>query len=192
LSEEGIEFEDVDRAKEIAEESDSMTIEEIEATFSDDVKSIIKQSVDAKVRAFKKINVTDGASYISEQMCENLLRMAGSFSGEVKRAFDMLTGKKVDGKVYTTKDIRELAQAYQTVLTSVIGAQKYTAYGFRERIFTDADGNTTITHIPYYNKTALFPIFKSIATGSLADFYQKMQDNSIDMIMMHSAVKVGG
>lgn len=192
LEEKAVSFEDVDRAKEIADEVDAMTIEEIEATFDDTVKAIINQSVDAKVKAFKKINVTDGASYISEQMCENLLRMAGSFSGDVKRAFDILTGKKVDGKVYTTKDIRELAEAYQTVLTSVIGAQKYTAYGFREREFVDDAGNRTITHIPYYNKTALFPIFKSIATGPLADFYQKMKDNGIDMIMMHSAVKVGG
>lgn len=192
LEEKSISFEDVHAAKEVADQVDAMNIEDIEATFDDTVKSIINQSVDAKVKAFKKINVTDGASYISEQMCENLLRMAGSFSGDVKRAFDMLTGKKVDGKVYTTKDIRELADAYQIVLTSVIGAQKYTAYGFREREFIDNAGNRTITHIPYYNKTALFPIFKSIATGPLADFYQKMQDNKIDMIMMHSAVKVGG
>lgn len=192
LSKEGVEFEDLDRAAQIAEESDKMSIEEIENTFDDTVKAIIKQSVDAKVGAFKKINVTDGASYISEEMCKNLLRMAGSFSGEVKRAFDILTGKEVDGKVYTTKDIRELAQAYQTVTTSVIGAQKYTAYGFRERKFTDENGNTTITHIPYYNKTALFPLFKSISTGPLADLYQQMLDNKIDMIMMHSAVKVGG
>ena len=192
LEEKAISFEDVQAAKEVADQVDAMKIEDIEATFDDTVKSIINQSVDAKVKAFKKINVTDGASYISEQMCENLLRMAGSFSEDVKRAFDILTGKKVDGKVYTTKDIRELADAYQIVLTSVIGAQKYTAYGFREREFVDNAGNRTITHIPYYNKTALFPIFKSIATGHLADFYQKMQDNGIDMIMMHSAVKVGG
>lgn len=192
LAKEGVGFKDVERAKEIADEVDNMSIKEIEDTFDDTVKAIINKSVDAKVGAFKKINVTDGASYISEQMCENLLRMAGSFNGDVKRAFDMLTGKKVNGKVYTTKDIRELAQAYQTVLTSVIGAQKYTAYGFRERPFTDASGNTTITHVPYYNKTALFPLFKSIATGPLADFYQKMQDAKIDMVMMHSAVKVGG
>ena len=192
LEEKAISFEDVQAAKEVADQVDAMKIEDIEATFDDAVKSIINQSVDAKVKAFKKINVTDGASYISEQMCENLLRMAGSFSGDVKRAFDILTGKKVDGKVYTTKDIRELADAYQIVLTSVIGAQKYTAYGFREREFVDGGGNRTITHIPYYNKTALFPIFKSIATGPLANFYQKMQDNGIDKIMMHSAVKVGG
>ena len=192
IAEEGISFDDVDRAEQLSKEVDEMEIEDIWNTFDDVVKTVITNSVNSKVNAFKKINVTDGASYISEQMCENLLRMAGSFNGDVKRAFDILTGKEVDGKVYTTKDIRELAKAYQLVLTSVIGAQKYTAFGFRERKHTDAEGNTTITHIPYYNKTALFPIFKSIATGPLADFYQKMQNNHIDMIMMRSAVKVGG
>jgi len=46
--------------------------------------------------------------------------------------------------------------------------------------------------VPYYNKTAIFPIFKCIATGKLANIYSKMQQQGVDMLMMNSAVKVGG
>jgi hypothetical protein len=44
---------------------------------------------------------------------------------------------------------------------------------------------------PYYNKTALFPIFEQIAYGRMAQFLQAMRKNNVDMVMMTSAVKVG-
>jgi len=36
------------------------------------------------------INVADGAAYITDTMCENLLRMRGAYNGKVKRAFEIL------------------------------------------------------------------------------------------------------
>lgn len=44
---------------------------------------------------------------------------------------------------------------------------------------------------PYYNKTALFPIFDQIAYGKIAQLRDAMRRNGVDMIMMTSAVKVG-
>jgi len=66
IAEEGISFDDVDRAEQLSKEVDEMEIEDIWNTFDDVVKTVITNSVNSKVNAFKKINVTDGASYISE------------------------------------------------------------------------------------------------------------------------------
>lgn len=37
-----------------------------------------------------EINVADGASYITEDMCKNLLRMNGMFSEDMRKAFELL------------------------------------------------------------------------------------------------------
>jgi TATA-binding protein-associated factor Taf7 len=45
--------------------------------------------------------------------------------------------------------------------------------------------------VHFYNKFALFPLFKSIAYGFTKDLYEKMQEDGVDMLMFESAVKVG-
>lgn len=122
------------------------------------------------------IDVNDGAAYITDDMCEMLLRMAGSYSSEVAEAFNILRSKSV-------KDMYKLADAYTKVITTVIGTQKYTAKGRR----VDAIGNIT----DYYHKYALFPIFPMNATGKLANIYNMMKTNNVDMALISSAVKVG-
>mgnify|MGYP004639421951 FL=1 len=49
------------------------------------------------------------------------------------------------------------------------------------------------TPVHFYNKFALFPIFKGISYGFLKHLYDKMNDseNGVDMVMMESAVKSG-
>ena len=115
-----------------------------------------------------KVDVADGASYITAEMCKNLLRQVGSWNDEIKRAFDILEGNEVDGKVYTVKDTLEVTQAYHQIITTVIGTQKYTAYGFR---FEDDCA------IPYYHKMALFPLFKNICTGLIIIFFNCLTHN---------------
>lgn len=47
--------------------------------------------------------------------------------------------------------------------------------------------------VHYYNKYALFPLFKDISYGFTAELYKKMNDpkTGVDMVMMTSAVKSG-
>lgn len=122
------------------------------------------------------IDVNDGAAYITDDMCEMLLRMVGSYSSKVAEAFNILRSKSV-------KDMYKLADAYTKVITTVIGTQKYTAKGCR----VDAIGNIT----DYYHKYALFPIFPMNATGKSANIYNMMKTNNVDMVLISSAVKVG-
>lgn len=129
------------------------------------------------------INVADGASYITEEMCENMLRMRGAYNNKVKEAFDLLRSDKA----YDWKRIRD---AYKTIYDEVnLVTTKYTAYGFREHT---VNGSTVSnTAIPYYNKFALFPLFKCIATGRMDGIYNKMRNEGVDMLLMTSAVKLG-
>lgn len=179
------EFED-----KISEMEDS-AIEELLSKTEDGKRALdtAKHIAQHKIDCFKKdkdnegIDVNDGASYISDTMCETLLRMVGSYNKDVQRAFKILRGEKVDGRVYTVKDTVELSEAYDLILTTVIGIQKYTAYGFR---FQDG------LAVPYYDKMALFPVFKNISTGGMANICDIMKRQGIDMLMIKSAVKVGG
>lgn len=125
----------------------------------------------------------DGAAFISPKMAENLLRMRGKFDGRVKQAFEYLTaGVEADGK--PTNPLRS-ADAYKVIVDALIGTQKYSAYGYR---INDATGDIPIH---YYDKFALFPVFKCMATGFTSAVYDKMDEQEIDMIMMHSGVKTG-
>ena len=157
------------------------------ATMSDDsVKRELKSLgmldiIDKKSKAAYNsytggIDVNDGAAYITDDMCEMLLRMVGSYSSEVSEAFKILRSTSV-------KDMRQIADAYTKVITTVIGTQKYTAYGRRQ----DSTGNI----VDYYHKYALFPIFPMLATGKLGNIYNMMKTNNTDMVLISSAVKVG-
>lgn len=157
------------------------------ATMSDDdVKQELKSLdmldiIDKKSKAAYNsytggIDVNDGAAYITDDMCEMLLRMVGSYSSEVSEAFKILRSTSV-------KDMRQIADAYTKVITTVIGTQKYTAYGRRQ----DSTGNI----VDYYHKYALFPIFPMLATGKLGNIYNMMKTNNTDMVLISSAVKVG-
>lgn len=184
------------RYREYVKDSNNKKDDDSNSMSLDDIKEYIekyhKQTYDiivAKIKAETKsyhdgINVADGAAYISPEMTEWLLRMCGNYDKKVQKAFEILKDPK--------SDIYSQAKAYKLVTTKVIGAQKYTAYGQR----LSEDGQTMI---PYYNKMALFPVFKCIATGQFAKIYDRMQKNTDDkgnpapvhMLMMESAVKIG-
>lgn len=162
---------------------ENSTMEEIDKKSVKQLEEIFPQlSAIAKIKAdnvsdalYEEINVANGAAYISDEMCEMLLRMVGSYSKDVEQAFDILRGR-------TKADYLGISEAYQKVVTTVIGNQKYTAFG---RMLL---GNTSV---PYYHKMALFPIFDCVATGKLRNIFDKMKQQKIDMLLMNSAVKVG-
>ena len=157
-----------------------LSIQEIEKIYPDAVK-VAKQAARVEVAGYKEgINVADAAVYISPTMTRDLLRMRGEWSTEVKEAFDVLTN---DNTADTWESDPEL---YAKANKVILNAMKYMAFGTR---FNEIDG----LGIPYFNKMALFPLFKSIATGDTKAMYDRMMDpeNPIDMIMFDSAVKAG-
>ena len=129
------------------------------------------------------INVADGASYITADMCRDMLRMRGAYNNKVRKAFKVL----MSGSKYSWT---KTAEAYKEVYRALnIVPTKYTAYGFRQH---SLNGNqVSDVAVAYYNKFALFPIFPCMATGKMEAVYQKMIDEKVDMLLMTSAVKVG-
>ena len=136
--------------------------------------------IDAKIKAeansyLSDINVADGTAYISDTMAENLLRMRGAYNSKIKAAFDRLRGDK--GYLNSVED-------YQLIFDALISTQKYSAFGYRMQ-------NGIPVH--FYDKFALFPLFKGISYGFTRNLYNKMTDpkNPVDMVMFDSAVKSG-
>ena len=113
-----------------------MSVEDLEKTYSDISKKAREMADDVSSALAKGIDVADGGAYISDTMCEMLLRMEGAYSTEIQEAFKILRGE-------TKADYLGQIDAYQKVLTSVIGNQKYTAFGRRLQ-----NG----TSVPYYHR----------------------------------------
>lgn len=155
------------------------TVEEAEKIISDfngDLLTILKRQVKTAANKYKNINTTDGCTYITDDMCEMLLRMNGKYTSDIKEAFDTLRNTK-------EQDVLKKSSAYQKVITTVIGTQKYTAFGHVK------DGAKLV---PYFLKTALAPIFPAIATGRLRNIYEAMKKQGVDMMPFNSSMKVGG
>lgn len=130
-------------------------------------------------KAKDPINVADGSAFITDKMCEKLLRSLGLYSNKAKQLFAML---RDPNKQYT---FRQKADAFTELQEFIVGAQKYSAFGHRN------DERLGSLLIPYYNKMALFPIFQSIAMGDMGKVYNKMINEGVDMLLFDSAVKIG-
>lgn len=130
-------------------------------------------------KAKDPINVADGSAFITDKMCERLLRSLGLYSNKAKQLFAML---RDPNKQYT---FRQKADAFTELQEFIVGAQKYSAFGHRN------DERLGSLLIPYYNKMALFPIFPSIAMGDMGKVYNKMINEGVDMLLFDSAVKIG-
>lgn len=130
-------------------------------------------------KAKDPINVADGSAFITDKMCEKLLRSLGLYNNKAKQLFDML---RDPDKQYT---FRQKADAFAELQEFIVGAQKYSAFGHRN------DDQLGSLLIPYYNKMALFPIFPSIAMGDMSKVYNKMINEGVDMLLFDSAVKIG-
>lgn len=157
-----------------------LSIQEIEKIYPESVK-IAKQAAKVEVEGYKEgINVANAAVYISPNMTRDLLRMRGVWSPEIKKAFEILTNE--DTANLWDSDPKLYAEANKVILN----AMKYVAFGTR---FNEIPG----LGIPYFNKMALFPLFKSIATGDIKALYDRMVDPSkpVDMVLFDSAIKAG-
>lgn len=138
-----------------------------------------KYQAEYKAYAENGINVADGSAFITDKMCEKLLRSLGLYNNKAKQLFAML---RDPDKQYT---FRQKADAFAELQEFIVGAQKYSAFGHRN------DEQLGSLLIPYYNKMALFPIFPSIAMGDMGKVYNKMINEGVDMLLFDSAVKIG-
>lgn len=139
-----------------------------------------KYQAEYKAYAEKGINVADGSAFITDKMCEKLLRSLGLLhNNKVKQLFAML---RDPNSQYT---FRQKVDAFTELQEFIVGAQKYSAFGHRN------DDQLGSLLIPYYNKMALFPIFPSIAMGDMGKVYNKMINEGVDMLLFDSAVKIG-
>lgn len=129
-----------------------LTIEAIKKEFEDaglsSAYEIALHNAETDASAYSgDINVADGAALITPKMAKDLLRQRGRFTSKVKEAFDILEGKKFEDGKHVNPLTNE--EAYLIVTDALIGAQKYSAYGYR------IDKSTGDIPVHYYNKYAL-------------------------------------
>lgn len=167
---------------------DDLDIGAVRARLVDDFGEDAVKKIETRANNFYKaytggINVADGASYITADMCKRMLRSRGALFGDVAKAINILESSDK----YSWMDQKN---AYDLIYNKVnLVTTKYTAYGFRDH--TTNGKKVSNLAVPYYNKFALFPIFDCIATGKLKNVYDKMKENNVDNLLMTSAVKVG-
>ena len=174
---------------------DSLKIEAVRARLVEDFgEDAVKKIEDRALKFYQAylkdksinqdgINVADGASYITADMCKRMLRARGALTNDVAKAINILES----ADKYSWMDQKD---AYKLIYEKVnLVTTKYTAYGFRDH--TTNGKKVSNLSVPYYNKFALFPIFDCIATGKLKNVYDKMKESKVDNLLMTSAVKVG-
>lgn len=128
------------------------------------------------------INQADASVYCSPQMYKAILASIGELTPEVEEAIDYLEQYADTGDL---KDIRK----YMSTLSAVISPKKMIYFG--NEILSPIAGQ--YINMPIFNKMAIFPLFKVLATGDIRHLYDRMNDpiNPIDMFTTSSAVKVG-
>lgn len=167
---------------------DDLDIGAVRARLVDDFGEDAVKKIETRANNFYEaytggINVADGASYITADMCKRMLRARGALTNDVAKAINILESSNK----YSWIDRKD---AYKLIYDKVnLVTTKYTAYGFRDH--TTNGKKVSNLSVPYYNKFALFPIFDCIATGKLKNVYDKIKENNIDNLLMTSAVKVG-
>lgn len=167
---------------------DDLDIGAVRARLVDDFGEDAVKKIETRANNFYEaytggINVADGASYITADMCKRMLRARGALTNDVAKAINILESSNK----YSWMDQKD---AYELIYNKVnLVTTKYTAYGFRDH--TTNGKKVSNLSVPYYNKFALFPIFDCIATGKLKNVYDKMKENKVDNLLMTSAVKVG-
>lgn len=122
-----------------------------------------------------KINVADGASYVSPIMVKWMLQSIGKFNGKVAKAWNSLQNGDVRSALDNAID-------YHTITDALFGTQKYTATGYRMN-----NGYPIFSYL----KTALFPLFRQIAYGRTLDILNQMDKDNVHLLAFESAVKFG-
>ena len=125
------------------------------------------------------INETDATVYVSPSMYRSMLIRLGRWDDKTKEAFKLIQSDDVS---WMTDDAK-----YLEVMDILFNPLKMIYFG------SSFKGNL---EVPKLDKMAMFPLFKSIATGDLEALYNRMNhpaenQRAIDMVAFNSAVKVG-
>lgn len=128
------------------------------------------------------INQADAAVYISPQMYKDIVEMLGEWSPEVSQAYDLME---------SDTDWLNDPKAYEEALQTLIKPLKMMYYG--QSLVPELN-----IQVPIFDKMAMFPMFKVLATGDNKVLYERMtasgeyaSQKPIDMVAFGSAVKAG-
>jgi hypothetical protein len=93
------------------------------------------------------INVADAAVYVTPEFYARMMRSIGFWSPEIEEAYRILSNPANEAEA----NWESVASAYSKVMNASLKPLKYMAFGHR------FENNLAI---PYFNKMALFPLFK--------------------------------
>lgn len=159
------------------EESDNPTLHE---TYRKIAKA--KAKADAASYGDGSIDVTDATALISPRMYRDIMRMLGEWGPEIEQAYNVM----------------ESGTEWLSNPTEYAKAMKALIKPLKMMFFGDNFDPELHLDIPIYDKMALFPLFRVIATGDNFELYNRMTGQGryqnatpIDMVKVSSAVKVG-
>lgn len=128
------------------------------------------------------INQADAAVYISPQMYRDIVQMLGEWNDEIAEAYDIM-----ESGLDWLSDRTKCAKAMKALIKPLKTTYFCNQY------------NESIKHtVPVFDKMAMFPLFKVIATGDNKEIYDRMNaigkyegQQKIDQVAFESAKKVG-
>lgn len=128
------------------------------------------------------INQADAAVYISPQMYKDIVQMLGEWSDEIEEAFEIM-----ESGVDWLNDRAKCAKAMKALIKPLKTTYFCNQY------------NADIKHtVPVFDKMAMFPLFRVLATGDNKEIYDRMNaigkyegQQKIDQVAFESAKKVG-
>ena len=142
----------------------------------------ITEEAETMAAPYKKINQTDAVVYVSPEMYQHIKRALGEWSDEIAKAYEILESDDALEKLGSNEPwVNES-------INDIIKPLKMVYFGIHN------EGNQ---RIPIFDKMAIYPLFKAVATGNNRALYDRMNDtsnnglNKIDMVTFDSAVKVG-
>lgn len=128
------------------------------------------------------INQADAAVYVSPAMYKDMMEMLGEWSPEIARAYDIME---------SDQDWLSNPTLYHESLEALIKPLKMMYYG--QHLIPELG-----IQVPIFDKMAMFPMFKVMATGDNRVLYDRMNalgdyagSTKIDMVAFGSAIKVG-
>ena len=128
------------------------------------------------------INQADAAVYISPQMYKDIVQMLGEWSDEIEEAFEIM-----ESGIDWLNDRTKCAKAMKALIKPLKTTYFCNQY------------NADIKHtVPVFDKMAMFPLFRVLATGDNKEIYDRMNaigkyegQQKIDQVAFESAKKVG-
>ena len=128
------------------------------------------------------INQADAAVYVSPAMYRDIVKMLGEWNDEIAEAYDIM-----ESGLEWLNDSAKCAKAMKALIKPLKTTYFCNQY------------NPNIKHtVPVFDKMAMFPLFRVIATGDNKELYDRMNaigkyagQEKIDQIAFESAKKVG-